>query len=70
MQSAMETLDFEETVAGIARGLQAAAEGRERPFEDYVAEVYQRRLVRTQSSSQELTPPLTQLDTTNIVDAL
>ena len=34
-----EGREFEETVAGIQRGLQAAAEGRERPFDEYVADV-------------------------------
>ncbi len=43
-----EAREFAETVAGIERGLQAAAEGRERPFEDYVADVRRRRHERDQ----------------------
>ncbi len=45
--------EFEETVAGIERGLQAAAEGQERPFEDYVADVKRRRLERDREQKAE-----------------
>lgn len=49
---AWEAHDFEETVAGIQRGLDAAAEGRERPFEDYVADVQRRRQERAQGMNE------------------
>lgn len=49
---AWEAQEFEETVAGIQRGLDAAAEGRERPFEDYVADVKRRRQARDQGMNE------------------
>ena len=44
-----EAREFEETVAGIQRGLQSAAEGLERPFDEYVADVKTSRRMMTET---------------------
>jgi predicted transcriptional regulator len=45
--------DFRETLSGIQRGRRAEAEGRSRPFSEYVADVMRRRRERTDAPPAE-----------------
>ncbi len=45
--------DHSETLEGIERGRQAYAEGRSRPFSEYVSDVLQRRQDRDAAGAQE-----------------
>lgn len=45
--------DHLETLEGIERGRQAYAEGRSRPFSEYVSDVLQRRQEQEAASAQE-----------------
>lgn len=45
--------DHSETLEGVERGRQAYAEGRSRPFSEYVSDVLQRRRDRDAAHTQE-----------------